>query len=44
MSFSEMIKILHAYQENSDIQFDLSINSKNKTIKIEFNKSNEDNI
>ena len=36
MSYGEMIKIIQEYQEKSDIPFDIHINHKNKTIKIEY--------
>lgn len=37
MSYAEMVRIIQSYQENSEIPFELKINSKNKTIKIEYN-------
>ena len=43
MSYSEMIRIIQEYQENSDIPFDIHINHKNKTIKIEYTNKNEIN-
>ena len=36
MSFSEIVEILQKYQETSDKHFDLVINSKKKTVKIEY--------
>jgi hypothetical protein len=38
MSFGEMIRIIQSYQENSEVPFELRINPKDKTIKIEYNK------
>lgn len=37
MGFGEMIRIIQSYQENSEIPFDLRINPKDKTIKIDYN-------
>lgn len=39
MSFGEMIKIIQAYQENSEVPFELRINPKDKTIKIKYDKN-----
>ena len=38
MGFGDMVKIIQGYQDNSDIPFDIKINSKDKTIKIEYIK------
>lgn len=36
MSFIEIVEMLQACQDKSDKRFDLVINNKNKTIKIEY--------
>lgn len=36
MSFIEIVELLQNCQDKSDTRFDLVINNKNKTIKIEY--------
>ena len=36
MSFNEIVELLQNCQDKSDKRFDLVINNKNKTIKIEY--------